>query len=649
MKETQTDFWQSRFQMNAQDAILYQWEQLEKTRCIDNFRIAAGLKEGFREGYFFADSDAYKWLDAASRILARNPSPRLKAIVDMFIGILAKAQEDDGYLYTYNQIHFGSSRWQNLQVEHEMYCMGHLIEAGVSHYKATGQTEMLVIVRRAADLLVDSFMSASPKFTDGHEEIEIALINLSRVTGDLRYRELAKKFLERRGRIPFYGIHFLVQTFRTGVRMARVAARRKKYLKSHPEAKPFTLPGHNQHVIPTLAPLRWVASAVRGKFTQQHTPLANQIEPVGHAVRFAYLNTAPAMIARDEGDQSDLPRLERLWEHMVSRRTYITGGIGALPLIEGFGRDFELDPYGAYAETCAALGCMLWSHEMNLLTHEPRFADLFEWQLFNAASVGIGVNGKSYFYNNPLACRTGLQRQGWYDIPCCPSNLSRMWASLHDQAVSTQEKVIFIDQFIPGTYNPESDVEFSMNSKIPWFGEVSLCFSKTPPGEVDLRLRIPAWAGTVRCLVNQIEVHECHLSTIKQEMESAVGLHFEVARYLQFRRHLHNGDVLTLLMDMPICLRHQDQRIKKCGGMTALSRGPLVYCMESIDNSADIFSAEIDTNLLEADFDPDLLGGTIKICGHSSGGEKYHFIPYMLWGNRGKSNMTVFFKTSGIC
>ena len=156
MKETQTDFWQSRFQMNAQDAILYQWEQLEKTRCIDNFRIAAGLKEGFREGYFFADSDAYKWLDAASRILARNPSPRLKAIVDMFIGILAKAQEDDGYLYTYNQIHFGSSRWQNLQVEHEMYCMGHLIEAGVSHYKATGQTEMLVIVRRAADLLVDS-------------------------------------------------------------------------------------------------------------------------------------------------------------------------------------------------------------------------------------------------------------------------------------------------------------------------------------------------------------------------------------------------------------------------------------------------------------------------------------------------------------
>src|SRR5574342_381855 len=212
-------FWSPRLDVNARQAIFHQWEQLEATRCIDNFRIAAGEKDGFREGFFFADSDAYKWLDAASRIFAIHPDPepfdqtqgRLASLTDSFISLIARAQTDDGYLFTYNQIHFPHQRWVNLQVEHELYCHGHLIEAGVSHYEATGRRDLLDLCIKAADLLVHDFLNASDDKTCGHEEIEIALIRLYRVTRNENYLELARRFVERRGRIPFFPIHLLSQ------------------------------------------------------------------------------------------------------------------------------------------------------------------------------------------------------------------------------------------------------------------------------------------------------------------------------------------------------------------------------------------------------------------------------------------------------
>ena len=292
---------------------------------------------------------------------------------------------------------FRGSRWQNLQIEHEFYCLGHLIEAGIAHHAATGRSDLLNIAIRAADLLVASFMEASPYYTDGHEEIEIALMRLSRHTKNSVYKELARRFLERRGRIPAYWFHFLTQTLRTAGRMKAVKKMRTVYESANPENKTHRMPASNRHRQHWSLPLRFAASALTGKYTHQHAPLIPQEEPVGHAVRFAYLNTAAAMLALDEKDVKLANHLADSWQHMVTRRMYVTGGIGSLPLLEGFGRDYELDPEIAYAETCAALGSIFWSREMSAITRDARYEDLVEWQLYNAASVGIGLDGRSTF------------------------------------------------------------------------------------------------------------------------------------------------------------------------------------------------------------------------------------------------------------
>ena len=291
-------FWSPRLAVNAKHAIFHQWKQLETTRCIDNFRIAAGEKDGFREGWFFADSDAYKWLDAASRIHALHPDPELASVMDSLISLIARAQMDDGYIFTYNQIHFPDQRWVNLQVEHELYCHGHLIEAGVSHYEATGRRDLLDICIKAADLLVRDFLNASNDKTCGHEEIELALIRLYRVTHKEDYLELARQFVERRGRIPFFPLHLLRQFNSFNKRKAYVDELRKSYIVEHPEHRSFRLPGDNYTKKPRFSRARWYLNSLSGLYAQQHTPIRKQTSPVGHYVRFGYLETAIAMLCR---------------------------------------------------------------------------------------------------------------------------------------------------------------------------------------------------------------------------------------------------------------------------------------------------------------------------------------------------------------
>lgn len=636
-------FWAERLHLNSQTAIFHQWEQLEAARCIDNFRIAAGLKEGFREGYFFADSDAYKWLDAASRILIYDPSPRLKLLVDGFISVLEKAQEDDGYLFTYNQIHFGTTRWKNLQIEHEFYCLGHLIEAGIWHHRATGEERLFAIAKKAADLLLERFWDASPVYTDGHEEIEIALIHLSRQTGISRYRELAKRFLQRRGRIPTYWLRFIWQTLCSVGRMNTVNVLRKKYTRAHPEASSFRLPAHNKHLVPWSTPFRFAASALSGKYAQQQLPVDEQVEPVGHAVRFTYLNAAAAMLALDEQDDSALPRLASLWEKMVNRRMYVTGGIGSLPLIEGFGKDYELDPELAYNETCAALGSMLWTHEMAVLTGESRYDDLFEWQLYNAASVGIGVNGCSYFYNNPLTTHEQYHRETWYDIPCCPSNLSRVWASIADQAITVQGNEIRVHQYLgcDVTLDSGQTVLLHMESGLPWDGKVRVNFEMDTPVRYILTLRRPTWAGDCTVHVNG-EVVQPGIAGVEESGNAASGLNFSSSTWMRIEREFHNGDAVELELPMPIRILEQDSRIQKCEGRVALSRGPVLYCLESIDNPIEIMHQTLGVRALCATSDANVLGSVPIIKGSNPSGENLTFIPYALWGNRGHSTMTVF-------
>jgi DUF1680 family protein len=664
----QGDFWLARLGVNACQAIFHQWEQLENSGCIENFRIAAGQAEGFREGWFFADSDAYKWLEAASRICAAYPDPRLAALIDSFIILLSSAQAPDGYLFTYNQIHFPTTRWQNLQIEHELYCHGHLIEAGVSHYEATGRTDLLDIARRAADRVVEDFLGKGPAYTPGHEEIEIALLRLHMATpGDTAYIAMARQFIEQRGRMAHFALSLVSQNLRVNQRGRLVRQRRQAYLASHPGFKPFRLPPANVSQKPPSTVLRWLSSVLSGKYFQQHAPVREQIEPVGHAVRFAYLETAVAMLARETGDRSLLPTLERAWEHMIARRMYITGGLGAQPGLEGFGGDYELEPQYAYAETCAALGSLFWNWEMVLLTGEAKYSDLFEWQLYNAAAVGMGLDGKTYFYNNPLACRQGVTRQPWYDVPCCPSNLSRTWANLSSYIFSCEPGNLRVHQYISSSLHEVTipvdsgtiSVNMTIESGLPWEGRVQIKIveiSRSHPAQrapemtdqpvvFALHLRLPTWAGSMEITINGGTASQ--LSGIDAARDApATGYDPRLARFHTLQRAWSPSDVVVIYFDMPVRLLHAHPRVKGHSGKAAVTRGPLVYCLESIDNPGiDIFSTRLDPGSLAPLFDDAMLGGAIKVQGNTKEKEPLRFIPYFLWGNRGVSSMTVWVNT----
>ena len=625
-------FWSLRLEVNAQKAIFHQWKQLEITRCIDNFRIAAGEKDGFREGFFFADSDAYKWLDAASRIYALHPDPALASLMDSFISLLSRVQMDDGYLFTYNQIHFPGQRWVNLQIEHELYCHGHLIEAGVSHYEATGRRDLLEICVKAADLLVHDFLNATNDKACGHEEIEIALIRLFRVTGKAEYLELAHRFVERRGRIPFFTLHLLREFRNYNKRKEYVADLRKAYVLAHPEYASFRMPGGNYAKKPEHSRERWYLNALRGYYHQQHTPIRQQTVPVGHSVRFGYLETAIAMLRRSKSEwQSDLlPTLEQAWEWMVTRRMYITGGLGSAPEIEGFGADYDLDPELAYAETCASIASLLWNWEMALLTKKAQYTDLFEWQLYNATSVGMGQNGDTYLYNNPLEVHRGVTRQGWYSCPCCPSNLSRTFADLGKYIFSHEENNLWIHQYVSAevSINLGIPVEIAIESNLPWDGRVLVHAKPEETREFTLHLRKPSWNSSDR----------------SNHAVTASGFDPRMAEYATITRVWpSDGETLEFHFDTSIRLRRAHPRVKGHVGKVALTRGPLVYCLENVDNpEVDIFSLQLNPDTLHDEFIPDLLGGCVVIHALTADGKPLKFIPYFLWANRDASQMTVW-------
>ncbi len=642
-------FWGERLAVNARRALPHQWRQLEASGCIANFRIAAGEADGFRAGWFFADSDAYKWLDAAARACVAHPDPELTRLMEAFAALLARAQAPDGYLFTYNQIHFPGTRWTNLQIEHELYCHGHLIEAGVSHHLATGKDTMLAVACKAADRIVADFAGRGPAFTPGHEEIEIALLRLYRVTGRQAYLDLARQFIEQRGRMG--AVAFAASLWQQNASVARrgrlVAQQRQAYLAGHPGYRPAELPPGNTAARPRGITLRWYLNALSGRYFQQHAPVRGQAVPVGHAVRFGYLQAAAAMLCRLTGDETLLPARTAAWEHMVGRRMYVTGGVGSLPAIEGFGRDYELDPEYAYAETCAALACLLWNWEMALITREAKYSDLFEWQLYNAAAVGMGLDGETYLYNNPLACRGGVTRRPWYAVPCCPSNLSRIWAGLGDYLYSRAGADLWVHQYVDSAVALEDGLRIVMESGLPWDGHVRLRLEAAAPAQRTLHLRIPSWAASWSLSVNGEPLDAG--DPRPRATEAACGCAPGRAGFLPIRRTWRDGDEVALAFDMGVRFLRQDRRLPRCGGKVALGRGPLVYCLESTDNpGVPLFDVILDPDSLRAAWEPDLLGGTVVLRGQDRDGRPLTFIPYFLWANRGPSQMNVFVKVFGL-
>jgi hypothetical protein len=639
------DFWQQRQAINARSAIFHQWEQLEKSGCIQNFRLLVGQGQGFRQGWFFADSDAHKWLDAAARVYALHPAAELKELMDDYIALLAAVQEADGYLFTYNQYHFPGVCWTNLQIEHELYCHGHLIEAGVSHFEATGEEKMLAIARKAADLLVRRFLNGSPLETPGHEEVEIALLRLYQLTGEVAYLDLAEQLIERRGQVRFFAWHILRQNRSMATRRRQVARQLAAYQRDHPgEVGPSNLPTGNLAKKPPFSGQRWQLSALSGRYFQQHAPVRQQTVPVGHAVRFGYLQTAIAMLYRARGDATLLPALRQAWKHMVERRMYLTGGLGALPDLEGFGRDDELPDESAYAETCAALAGMFWNWEMSQIDHDACYSDLFEWQLYNAAGVGMGVDGTTYLYNNPLASRGGITRQPWYRVPCCPANLTRTFAGLGKYRYSSCPGDLWVHQYISGAaeIHPGALVRLKLDSGLPWDGTVKLTLDLDAPFEFNLHLRIPSWCPAFLLRLNG-EKFPVNIPDRPSREPTSGGYDPRKAWFLTIRRNWSPSDCLELHLEMPIIVRKAHPRVRNYWNRVALTRGPLVYCLESLDNPGlDLFTTRILTTGLQTQFAPELFNGTWLIQGLTIDGKGFTAIPYFLWANRGESQMKVW-------
>lgn len=633
-------FWDKWMKVNL-DALYYQWEQLEKTRCIDNFRIASGTRQGFREGWFFSDSDAYKWLDAAARYHKIHPHKELLYLMDIFIQLIKSVQTEEGYINTYNQIFFPNQKWINLWIEHELYCLGHLIEAIISVYQAFQDKSILKIATKAADLIVSDFMDKSGLYIPGHQEIEIALLKLYEITQNENYLEMGKQFLSRRGDVSGVLLKYLKQAVSEGKRAKQVKKLRSQYATDHPEYSDIKLPRHVIQNNPPFIKLRWISIVGSGKYSQQHALLQNQLTPEGHSVRYTYTQTAMVHLHRLHTSEHFLNASTESWKNMIEKRTFPTGGLGSIPVVEGWGNDYELNGEYAYCETCAAIGSLLWNWQLFLATKKPKYADFFEWQLYNAVLVGIGRGGSSYLYRNPLLSKGLIHREPWYQVPCCPSNLSRTFAELGGKLAASDEESIYINQYIGGSVDTLK-AKLTINSTFPWNGNVKITID--PISQFSLKVRIPSWVTDPVAKINDNAVNIPEKAKIVNN--TASGYNPNGSYYLLLENSWTTGDVVDIHLPMNVKVLRYHKKVKKYKRKGTLTRGPLVYCLEDIDNpEIDIFDCIIDqktsfnlVNGIENHED------VVCITGKTTKGKLFTAIPYFFWGNRGNSKMNAVVK-----
>jgi len=443
-------FWAPRRRVNHAATLAEQYEQLEQTGRLHNLRRAAGQVGGEFEGRFFNDSDVYKWLEAAAWTLATERDEQLQAQVAETIALIAAAQDDDGYLNTYFTFARVPERWTDLAVMHELYCAGHLIQAAVAHHRATGSRALLDVAIRLADCIVATFNPTGRQGADGHPEIEMALVELARDTGDDRYLHQTKFFVDQRGR------------------------------------QPPTISGKEYH--------------------QDHAPVRAQHEVVGHAVRALYLYAGMTDLYAETGEQALWEALATLWRNLQERKIYITGGAGARYEGEAFGDDYELPNRRAYAETCAAIAHVMWAWRMLLVTGDAAYGDALETALYNGVLSGVSLDGETYFYENPLADRGGHRRQPWFGTACCPPNVARLLASLPGYVYTTSDKGLWVHLYATGTATATLTdvgvVTLRQQTGYPWDGEITLTVDPPEAALFSLFLRVPQWAEGAGVTVN---------------------------------------------------------------------------------------------------------------------------------------------------
>ena len=569
------NFWSPRLSKHVSATLPVCIDQIEnQTGRIRNFENAA-KGEGEHSGIFFDDSDVYKALEGMAYSLINNPDPELEKKADEWIDKFAAAQQPDGYINTFYTLTGLDKRWTNMD-KHEMYCAGHMIEAGVAYYQATGKRKLLDVCIRMTDHMMSQFGPGKRHWVPGHEEIELALVKLYQTTQEQKYLDFAYWLLEERGH------------------------------------------GHG-------------TMGDEGKwdpvYYQDIVPVRRLTDISGHAVRCMYLYCGMADVAALKNDTGYIAAIDRLWDDVVHRNMYITGGIGSSRDNEGFTEDYDLPNLDAYCETCASVGMVLWNQRMNQLTGDSKYIDVLERSLYNGALAGISLGGDRFFYVNPLESKGDHHRQEWYGCACCPSQLSRFLPSIGNYIYASSDDALWVNLYIGNTGQiriGETDILLTQETDYPWDGSVKLTISTSQPLEKEIRLRIPNWCKTYDLSINgkRINVSEKKGYAVIKDWKSQ--------------------DVIALDMDMPVEIVAADPHVKENFGKRAIQRGPLVYCMEEIDNPVYFDQIQLSpSTTFQTAFVSDILNGikTIKTNGRA---QSATFIPYYAWDNRKAGKMRVW-------
>ncbi len=607
------DFWAPRLETNRKITIPYNFKKCEETGRIRNFAIAAGLEEGEFEGIYFNDSDVFKVIEGASYSLQVYDDPKLKSYLDDLIMKIAAAQEDDGYLYTNRTINpskaadgAGKERWTNLEVYHELYNVGHMYEAAVAHYQATGERSLLDVAIKNADLIDNVFGPGKNMGVPGHQEIEIGLVKLYRVTGKQKYLDLAKFFIDQRG----------------------------------------NLEGHDRSGDPHA-----------GKYQQAHKPLAQQEEAVGHAVRAGYFYAGATDVAALTGETAYNQALDKIWKNIVHKKIYLTGGIGAEPKHEGFGPDYELPNATAYTETCAAIALMLWNHRMFLRSGNVKYMDVFERTLYNGFLAGVSFEGNTFFYPNPLETDGVTKfnqgvcgRSPWFDCSCCPVNVVRILPSLPGYIYATKGNELYVNLYIGNQAEillGDLTIQLSQKTNYPWDGKVELNILSEKNFDATIKLRKPGWVN------NEVMPGDLYTYIDKNTPLAKVTLNGKEINagqqegyFIIENRNWKQEDKIEIEFQMPVRKVVSHEKVAANRGKMALERGPLVFCAEEIDNPGGVLNLILSKeDNLSYEFDSDLLGGLGTIKGKAKVNSKsveFKAIPYFAWAHRKIGEMAVW-------
>jgi len=604
-------FWTPRLEINRTVTIPYCFEKCEETDRISNFEKAAGMKEGKHEGIYFNDSDVYKIMEGAAYSLQVYPETMMRLYLDKLIGIMAAAQWEDGYLYTFYSVpeRQAEMRWTDIESKHEQYCVGHMYEAAVAHYQVTGDKAFLDVATANADLICNTFASGKRTDPPGHQEIEIGLCKLYRATGDEKYLKQAKFFLDQRGRKGNRG------------------------------------PNGDK--------------GLYGTYSQDHKPVVEQTKALGHSVRAAYLYTGMADVAALTGNMDYIRAIDAIWRDAVGTKLYVTGGIGASGGNEGFSEPYELPNLTAYCETCASIANILWNHRMFLMHDDAKYIDVLERTLYNAALSGISMKGDRFFYPNPLESTEGHARSPWFGCACCPSNVARFIPSVPGLAYACKNDDLYVNLFISGATTIETNsntVKLIQQTKYPWDGKTTIRVEPETSGTFALYIRVPGWARN--------EAVPSDLYAFRETVREAATLKVNGQRvsptiergFARLERRWEKGDRIELDLPMPVRRIVASDKVEADRGRVALQRGPLVYCLEGPDNDGQVLNMVIpDDAKLKTQYRADLLNGVTVITGSArltkrtldgdivtTGAKPFTAIPYYAWAHRGRSPMTVW-------